>query len=114
MIAQNVQAIAELAKLHGIKVILCSVLPVSDYTARPKTIQRPPADILKLNVWLKEYAARSGAIYADYYSAFADEKGWLKDGFSGDGLHPNAKGYELMAPIAEAAIQKALALPPNR
>ncbi len=108
MIAQNVQAITELAQLHGIKVILCSVLPVSDYTARPKTTQRPPADVLKLNAWLKEYAAKSGAIYADYHAAFVDEKGWLKDGFSGDGLHPNAKGYELMAPIAEAAIQKAL------
>jgi lysophospholipase L1-like esterase len=108
MIAQNVQAMTELAQLHGIKVILCSVLPVSDYTARPKTIQRPPADIIKLNTWLKEYAAKSGAIYADYYAVFVDEKGWLKDGFSGDGLHPNAKGYELMAPIAEAAIIKAL------
>jgi lysophospholipase L1-like esterase len=109
MIAQNVQAITELAQLHGIKVVLCSVLPISDYTTRRQTDKRPPADILKLNAWLKEYAARSGAVYADYYSLFADEKGWLKDGFSGDGLHPNAKGYELMAPVAEAAIQKALA-----
>ena len=108
MIAQNMQAMTELAQLHGIKVILCSVLPISDYTTRPQTGKRPPADILKLNAWLKEYAAKSGAIYVDYYSAFADEKGWLKDGFSGDGLHPNAKGYELMAPIAAAAIQKAL------
>ena len=108
MIAQNVQAMTELAQLHGIKVILCSVLPVSDYTSRPKTAQRPPADILKLNAWLKEYAARTGAIYADYFSAFVDEKGWLKDGYSGDGLHPNPKGYALMAPIAEAAISKAL------
>lgn len=108
MISQNVQAITELAQLHGIKVILCSVLPVSDYTARPKTTQRPPADILKLNAWLKEYAAKSGVVYADYYAAFVDEKGWLKDGFSGDGLHPNATGYEIMAPIAEAAIRKAL------
>lgn len=108
MISQNIQAMAELATLHGIKVILCSVLPVSDYTAKPKTPQRPPADILKLNAWLKSYAARTGAIYADYHSAFADEKGWLKDGYSGDGLHPNAKGYELMAPIAAMAIEKAL------
>ena len=108
-IGHNIQAITELAQLHGIKVILCSVLPVSDYTARPKTLHRPPADILKLNAWLKAYAAKSGAIYADYFSAFADEKGFLKDGFSNDGLHPNAKGYTLMAPIAEAAIQRALA-----
>ena len=35
-------------------------------------------------------------------------KGLLENGFSGDGLHPNAKGYELMAPIADAAIRKAL------
>lgn len=108
MIQQNIQAMAELAKLHGIKVILCSVLPVSDYTQRPQTTRRPPADILKLNAWLKEYAAKTGAIYADYYAATVDEKGWLKDGFSGDGLHPNAKGYDLMAPIAESAIQRAL------
>ena len=37
MIAQNVQAIAELAKVHGIKMILCSVMPVSDYTSRRQT-----------------------------------------------------------------------------
>ena len=50
----------------------------------------------------------TGAVYADYYAATVDEKGFLKDGFSGDGLHPNAKGYELMAPVATAALQKAL------
>lgn len=109
MIAHNVQAITELAQAHGIKVILASVLPVSDYTARPQTAKRPPADILKLNAWLKQYAAKSGAVYADYFSEFVDEKGWLRDGLAGDGLHPNAKGYERMVPIAEAAIQKALA-----
>ena len=50
----------------------------------------------------------NGAGFADYYSATVDEKGFLKDGFSRDGLHPNEKGYELMAPVAEAAIRKAL------
>ena len=88
--------------------ILCSVLPVSDYTARKQTERRPPADILKLNAWIKEYAAKSNAIFADYYSATVDEKGMLRDGDSGDGLHPNAKGYERMVPVAAAAIEKAL------
>ena len=32
----------------------------------------------------------------------------LKEGMSTDGLHPNAMGYALMAPVAEAAIQQAL------
>jgi lysophospholipase L1-like esterase len=44
-------------------------------------------------------------VYADYFSVLVDEKGMLKDGISADGLHPNAKGYELMAPVAEGAIQ---------
>ncbi len=105
-ITDNFQAMTELAQLHGVKVILCSVLPVSDYTQRPQTARRPPSDILKLNAWLKEYAARKGATYVDYFSATADEKGFLKDGTSGDGLHPNAKGYEIMAPLVEAAIRK--------
>lgn len=104
MIGQNFQAITELAQLHGIKVVLCSLLPVSDYTPRMQTERRPPADILKLNAWLKEYAARANAVYADYYAATVDEKGFLKEGTSADGLHPNAKGYQLMIPVVEAAI----------
>jgi len=108
MITQNIQAMAELARAHNAKVILCTVLPVSDYTPRPQTQRRPPADILALNQWIKDYAARTGATIADYYAATVDDKGFLKDGYSGDGLHPNAKGYELMAPVAQAAIDKAL------
>lgn len=107
-ITQNIQAISELAHGHGIKVILSAVMPVSDYTARKQLARRPAADILKLNAWIKEYAGRSGFVYCDYYAATVDEKGLLKDGFSGDGLHPNPKGYELMVPYAEAAIKKAL------
>ncbi len=108
MIEENIQAMTELAQVHGIKVILCALTPVSDYTGRTQTVRRPPADILKLNAWLREYAAKVNASLVDYHAALADDKGMLKDGFSGDGLHPNAKGYELMAPLAEAAIRKAL------
>ncbi|MBE0657950.1 MAG: SGNH/GDSL hydrolase family protein [Bryobacteraceae bacterium] len=108
MITDNYQAMADLAKVHGIKVIFATVMPVSDYTSRPQTARRPPADILKLNAWIKEYAAANGLGVADYYAATVDEKGWLKAGISGDGLHPDAKGYALMAPVVEAAIRKAL------
>ena len=107
MITENLQAMTELAQAHGIKVILCSVMPISDYT-RKQTPKRPPADILQLNAWIKSYAAKTGVGFADYYGATVDEMGMLKEGHSGDGLHPNAKGYELLVPVAEAAIQKAL------
>jgi lysophospholipase L1-like esterase len=108
MIEENFQAMTELAQAHGIKVILCSVMPVSDYTRNKQTVARPPADILKVNAWLREYAARAHAVFADYYAATVDDKGMLREGYSDDGLHPNGKGYELLAPVASAAIEKAL------
>jgi lysophospholipase L1-like esterase len=107
-IAHNIQAMAELARAHGIKVVLCSVLPVSDYTERKQTAGRPPADILKLNDWLRSYASQTGAVYVDYHKAFADEKGMLREGTSRDGLHPNADGYKVMAPLVEEGIRKVL------
>lgn len=108
MVEGNIQMMAELAQLHDIKVILCSVTPVSDYGARPMTVGRPPADILRLNAWIKEYAAKTKAVYADFYSVVVDGKGALIEGISRDGLHPNDKGYELMAPVIAAAIEKTL------
>ena len=83
-------------------------MPVSDYTKNKQTVSRPPADILKLNAWLREYAAEVHAVFADYYGATVDDKGMLREGYSGDGLHPNEKGYESLAPVAESAIEKIL------
>ena len=57
---------------------------------------------------MKAYAARNKLTYLDYYSAMIDEKGFLKDELSEDGLHPNAMGYAIMSPLAEAAIALAL------
>jgi len=74
--------------------------------SRPNSV--PPADILALNTWLKAYATKVHAVYADYYTAVVDDQGWFKAGHSNDGLHPNPQGYALMAPVIEAAIQKAL------
>jgi lysophospholipase L1-like esterase len=122
MIEQNFMGMTELAQKNGIKVFLCSVTPVSDYTMLPagrgapgaapakriQTTGRPPADILKLNAWLKDYAAKVNAVYVDYFSVMVDPQGMLKDGFSGDGLHPNAKGYELMTPVIAAALDRAI------
>jgi lysophospholipase L1-like esterase len=122
MIQQNIMAMTELAQGHGVKVILCALLPISDRTIIPaggrgggptpqpriQSVQRPPADLLKFNAWLKSYAAEKGAVYADYYAATVDAQGFLREGYTGDGLHPNAQGYALMTPVASAAIAEAL------
>jgi len=108
MIEENTMAITELAQAHGIKVILCSVTPIADYGRAKMSEGRPPADILKVNAWMKDYAAKVGAIYADYFGALVDDKGMLKPGISMDGLHPNPQGYDLMSPVVQAAIDQAL------
>ena len=73
-----------------------------------QTARRPPEQIRALNAWLKSYAAAHGATYLDYYTATADDRGFLRDELSDDGLHPNAKGYGVMRPLAERAIADAL------
>jgi len=109
----NLISMVELAKANHIHVVLSSVLPVSDYELRDgkpiiRTTQRPPAQIKALNDWMRSYVAQNKLTYLDYYSAMIDDKAFLKEEVSEDGLHPNAKGYAIMAPLAEAAIAKAL------
>jgi lysophospholipase L1-like esterase len=112
-IEANYASMAELARDHGIKVIYSSVLPVHNYTERSHEMfgQRSPEKILALNGWLKSYcaAAEPGCIYLNYFGAMVDDQGFLKKDLAEDGLHPNAAGYRIMAPLAEAAIAKELA-----
>jgi lysophospholipase L1-like esterase len=109
-IEANLSSMAELARGHGIRVVFASVLPVHNYTDRSKDLfaQRPGERILELNGWLKKYCADNGLAYLDYFSALVDDKGLLKKELADDGLHPNAAGFKIMAPLAEAAIEKAM------
>jgi len=113
-IEDNLTSMVELARAHRIRVVLASVMPVSDYekTAegqpRIQTLRRPPEKIKALNEWMRMYAAQNKLTFLDYYSAMVDDKGFLKDELSNDGLHPNEKGYEVMGPLAEEAIARAL------
>jgi len=130
MLEQNLMAMTDIAQKNGIKVVFCSIMPISDYPflaaqaqpaaqagrggpgggrGGPRTRQtdgRPPEQIIRVNAWMKAYAAKVGAVYADYFSAMVDDKGWLKEGISNDGLHPTADGYKIMAPIAATALAK--------
>jgi lysophospholipase L1-like esterase len=108
-IENNLSMIADLAEAHHVEPIFASLLPVSDYhkDVNPQyaqTSRRPPARILELNAWLKSFCVERHFPYVDYYSALADKDGFLRADASDDGLHPNALGYRIMAPIALAAI----------
>jgi lysophospholipase L1-like esterase len=104
-IEANYASMADLARANGIRV------PVHNYSqggGEDYFAQRPPARILALNAWLKDYCARNRILYLDYFSAMVDDKGLLKKDLADDGLHPNASGYKIMAPLAEKAIARAL------
>jgi lysophospholipase L1-like esterase len=109
-IEANFASFAELARVHGIAVVYSSILPVHNYTERSKDFfaQRPQSRILQLNDWLKKYCAENHLVYLDYFSAMVDSNGMMKKYLADDGLHPNAAGFKVMAPMAEAAIQKAM------
>src|ERR1700733_12005338 len=111
-IEANYASMAELARLHGIRVVFASVLPVHNYTpdAEESFALRPRDRILALNKWLKDYCAKNHFVYLDYFSDLVDERGMLKRALADDGLHPTDAGYKIMAPLAEKAIHKALTM----
>lgn len=101
----NIRAMVTLAKANGIAVILGSIPPVKRFAWRSDL--KPGPQVVMLNKWLRDFAAENHLGYVDYYSALADEEGGLKADLSPDGVHPNRDGYQLMRPLAQAAIRKA-------
>ncbi|MGE5488863.1 MAG: SGNH/GDSL hydrolase family protein [bacterium] len=114
VIQGNLTMIADLANAYGIKPLFASVLPIHDYNkesnpAYEMSRNRPPATILALNQWIKSFCSARGYVYVDYFSQMVDAAGFLRKELADDGLHPNAMGYRIMAPLAQEAIDKALA-----
>ncbi len=112
-IEDNFLMMADLAAFSKIKVIFASVLPVNDVhktenPANERTRDRPPVYISALNEWIKSFCAQRGYTYLDYYAAMVDSAARLKDDLSDDGLHPNSKGYRIMAPLVLEAVTKTL------
>ncbi len=112
-VQNNLRMMATLAQAYGIKVLLSSVLPVSDYhkNVNPdyeRTPRRRPEQIRELNRWIQSFCAEHGDRFVNYYSEMVDAAGLLKPDLSDDDLHPNTHGYRIMAPIALNAIQSAV------
>ena len=101
-----IESMAEIAQANGIKMILASQLPVIDFPWNRGT--NPAPALLALSAWEKQYAAAHGLAYVDYYSALVGSDGGFRPGLSSDGVHPTAKGYEVMTPIVEKVLDEVL------
>jgi lysophospholipase L1-like esterase len=104
MILDNIKSMTEIAHANGIKVILCSVLPAFDYPWSPGL--SPNIKIPKLNAMIKSYAEKSGAYYLDYFSALEDGNNGIIKEYTTDGVHLTLKGYQIMEPLVENALQR--------
>lgn len=102
----NIVSMVELAKANNIKVILCSVLPVYEYSWSPGL--EPAEKIMKLNAMLQSYSKKNKNVYVDFHSALADERKGMKAEYSPDGVHPNLKCYKVMDDLVEKAISRTL------
>jgi lysophospholipase L1-like esterase len=102
----NLMRMTEQAQAHGIAVILAAVPPAAGFPWRPGL--ETASKIEALNRWIRDYAQRVGAVYVDYSQVLGDGGGGMRTELSADGVHPNARAYELMRPVAEAALREAL------
>jgi lysophospholipase L1-like esterase len=107
MMEDNFESMIAIARANNIKVVIASILPADHYAWKPGV--QPAEQIRAMNVRLKAMCAREGLVYLDYYSAMVNANGGLDPELAKDGVHPTAKGYAIMAPLAEKAIAEALA-----
>ncbi len=98
----NIMAMVDLARTHGVKVVLATLTPSTGFWLAPGVKLAP--QIAAHNAWLRRYAAHERIALIDYHAALAGADGALGENLSNDGLHPNRLGYALMTPLARKAI----------
>ncbi len=104
----NILTAVQLAKQYAQDIYLISILPISqsiDGVVAASGKLRTNDEILIYNQILKNIAAENSLYYVDFHSAFLDDKEVL---LSADGVHPNEKGYGMMAEIVIPIIENYL------
>ena len=102
IIEDNIFSMIELATANDISVVLCSVLPVFDYSWSPG--KEPAEKIIALNEALRFYAETHDITFVDFHTPMKDERNGLRYELGEDGVHPNVDGYLIMEPLVEQAI----------
>ncbi len=108
-IQNNLAMMADLCRANNIIPVFASLLPIGE----ARRTERPPSEIAQVNKWMQEFCLRNNYVYADYFTPLS-QGGMLDPQLSDDALHPNAKGYRLMAPVAAKALNQALSERPGK
>ncbi len=104
-IVQNIQSMCELAKVHHIKPILCSLPPSIAFFWRPGF--QPADSIVALNTKLQQYARKNHIMYVDYWSELVANDRGMRPEYTIDGCHLTHEGYSVMEEIIIKALRKA-------
>ncbi len=104
-IVNNIRAMIDIAKAHGIRVVLASITPSKGFAMHPGF--DPSPRIAAVNRMLVSLAAEMHVTYVDYFPKLADSQGGFKATLANDGLHPNRDGYAVMRPLTDKAIARA-------
>jgi acetyl esterase/lipase/lysophospholipase L1-like esterase len=99
----NIQSMVEIAKANGIKVVLASVLPATNFEWRRSVGNRSDM-IVALNKRLKTYADINKISYIDYHSKLKNEQNGMNSEIAADGVHPTLKGYKMMEEMFEKVL----------
>ena len=111
-VAGCLKSMCEIARSGGIIPILCSLTPCDHLSWNAEAT--PAQDVARLNALLKDYAARAGVEYVDYYGPLAQPGGGLSQDDSKDGCHPTVACYEKMEAIIVPEIERILAAAPRQ
>lgn len=97
--------IIQQAKEENICLILTSLLPIHSPILMDERSRKNY--IKELNVWMAEIGKKNNLIFVNYYATMVFP-GTDKplDGITYDGLHPNAKGYQIMATVLRNTLKK--------
>lgn len=91
----NIQSMVELALQNNVRPVICSLLPSYIIRWRPE-VTDSFEKVIRLNARLETYCLRHGITFIDYTTVLAGPDGRIRSDFSGDTVHPNAAGYEVM------------------
>jgi lysophospholipase L1-like esterase len=96
----------DIARAHGVKVLVASIPPAASFPWRPGLETRKP--IAEMNRWLKQFAASTGGIWVDYHPVLDDGTGAMKPGLAYDGVHPTEAGYDVMATVVNPILRRVI------